>query len=78
MYNANSERFFTPFYYLEDVNDPTDPGTDADPLDFVGKMSYVRAAVKVESILVSSSNTTSETGRGGHSRETYASQTTYV
>ncbi len=57
MYNAKSERFFTPFYEHKDINDPTDPGTETDPLDFVGKMSYVKAAVKIESIFVSSSIT---------------------
>ncbi len=56
MYNAKSERFFTPFYKHKDINDPTDLGTEADPLDFMGKM-YMRAAVKIESIFVSSSIT---------------------
>ena len=57
MYNAKSERLFTPFYKHKDINDPTHPGTEADPLDFVGKMSYMSAAVKIESIFVSSSIT---------------------
>jgi hypothetical protein len=56
IHNPRTDTFITRFYEMDNVNYPDEQGTELNPHDLFGMYCNVKAAVKIDSILMVKSN----------------------